>query len=113
MLDTVTTVYLIFMFMSLYFFSFFIILTVKNRKQLFSYPKPNINYFISVLIPVFNEEESIEDTIKHVLQINYPKKKLEIIVINDGSTDNTEKIVKKLIVFFWDLKWVQSHHLLK
>jgi len=108
MLDTVTTVYLIFMFMSLYFFSFFIILTVKNRKQLFSYPKPNINYFISVLIPVFNEEESIEDTIKHVLQINYPKKKLEIIVINDGSTDNTEKIVKKLIKKYKQIRLINK-----
>jgi glycosyltransferase involved in cell wall biosynthesis len=48
---------------------------------------------ISVLIPAFNEEESIQDTVSRV------KKAIphaEIIVINDGSKDNTGKILEKL-----------------
>ena len=50
---------------------------------------------ISVLIPAYNEEKSIKETIEHVIQSDYPKNKLEVIVINDGSTDNTKIVVNK------------------
>jgi hyaluronan synthase len=48
---------------------------------------------ISVVIPVFNEETVISKTIDSVLQTRYPKEKLEIIVIDDKSTDNTLQVV--------------------
>ena len=53
---------------------------------------------ISVIIPVFNEEKSIKNTIneiKSVLKKNKLDKNSEIIVVNDGSTDNTKKILEK------------------
>ena len=50
---------------------------------------------ISVLITVYNEEEFIEDTIKSVL--NQTFKDFELIIVNDGSTDNTEKIIRTYI----------------
>lgn len=49
---------------------------------------------VSVLIPARNEEKVIGKLIERLIQINYPKEKLEIIVINDGSEDRTEEIVK-------------------
>jgi len=42
---------------------------------------------ISVIIPVFNGEKTIQDTIQSVL--NQTVTDFEIIVINDGSTDGT------------------------
>ena len=51
---------------------------------------------VSVLIPAFNEEKTIGKTIKSVLALKYPKRLYEIIVINDGSTDGTERIVRRL-----------------
>lgn len=42
---------------------------------------------ISVLVPAYNEEETIAATIHSLLQLNYPE--FEIIVINDGSKDQT------------------------
>lgn len=46
--------------------------------------------YVSVLIPAFNEENTIIPVIKSVLNLDYPKNKLEIIAINDGSTDSTK-----------------------
>jgi len=48
----------------------------------------------SILIPAHNEEKVIGTTIDSMLQLEYPKDKLQIIVINDGSTDNTKNIIK-------------------
>jgi cellulose synthase/poly-beta-1,6-N-acetylglucosamine synthase-like glycosyltransferase len=49
--------------------------------------------FISVIIPVFNEAEIIDRKIRNTLAIDYPMNKMEIIVVDDGSTDGTcEKI---------------------
>ncbi len=42
---------------------------------------------ISILVPCYNEEETVEETIHYLSKINYPKK--EIIAVNNGSTDNT------------------------
>lgn len=49
---------------------------------------------ISLLIPSYNEEKSLEKSIKSALL--QTRALDEIIVINDGSTDSTEAILKKL-----------------
>jgi hyaluronan synthase len=46
---------------------------------------------VTIVIPSFNEEKAIYDTIKNCAETDYPNEKLEIIAINDGSTDNTYK----------------------
>jgi dolichol-phosphate mannosyltransferase len=52
---------------------------------------------VSILIPVFNEERTISQLIEKILSINLKK---ELIIINDGSTDNTlleiQKFSKKI-----------------
>ncbi len=53
-------------------------------------------YSIDVAIPAYNEESTIAACISSVLKLNYPKDKLRIIVVNDGSIDNTKNIVEKL-----------------
>jgi len=47
---------------------------------------------VSVIIPAYNAERFIADTLKSVLTQKYPA--LEVIVVNDGSTDDTEAAVK-------------------
>ena len=56
-------------------------------KRSFDYPS------CSILIPAHNEEKVIGATIESMLQLDYPKDKLQIIVINDGSKDNTKEII--------------------
>lgn len=109
-MEFVTIIYLAFMFVALYMFSFFIILTFRHRKELFLYPAPNKNFLITVLIPAYNEADSIETTINHVLQSDYPKEKLEVIVINDGSSDNTSNIVKQLLKKYSNLKLIDKQN---
>ncbi len=49
---------------------------------------------VTILIAAYNEEESINATLENKLTLNYPKEKMEIIVISDGSTDKTDEIVE-------------------
>ena len=59
----------------------------------------NINQLISIIIPVFNESESIGyllDEVLNVMQIN--KFNFEIVVVNDGSQDNTSSVLDKLSI---------------
>ncbi len=51
------------------------------------------NLLVSVIIPVYNTELYLEKCLKSVIDQTYEK--LEIIVINDGSTDNSAKILQK------------------
>lgn len=56
--------------------------------------KSNLKAFpkVTVLIPCHNEEMVIENTLKAMVKLNYPKEQLEIIVINDNSSDRTGEI---------------------
>ncbi|WP_276382068.1 glycosyltransferase family 2 protein [Flavobacterium sp. H4147] len=51
---------------------------------------------VSVIIPMYNSESTIEKCVKSVLDQTYDGQ-LEILIVNDGSIDNSEKIVDKLI----------------
>lgn len=50
---------------------------------------------VTLLIAAYNEEACIADKIVNTLNLDYPKDKLSIFVVTDGSTDNTPDIVKK------------------
>ena len=50
---------------------------------------------VSILIAAHNEEEYIGKTLENKLSLQYPVEKLEIIVVSDGSNDNTDSIIKQ------------------
>jgi hyaluronan synthase len=61
---------------------------VENDKS------PEINFkdyepTVSFVIPCKNEEKEIYNTMKSCVNVKYPKQKIEVIAVNDGSTDNT------------------------
>jgi glycosyltransferase involved in cell wall biosynthesis len=50
---------------------------------------------ISIVIPTFNVKEIIKGCLDRIVRQNYPKEKIEIIVVDGGSTDGTVDIAKK------------------
>ena len=52
---------------------------------------------VSIVIAARNEEKNIERRIRNIMNQNYPKDKLEVIIISDGSTDGTDDIVKAIM----------------
>ena len=56
---------------------------------------------ILIIIPAYNEEKNIVKTVETIKK--YKKVKLDYIVINDGSTDNTKKVMEKENINFIDL----------
>ncbi|HIE34257.1 MAG TPA: glycosyltransferase family 2 protein [Candidatus Altiarchaeales archaeon] len=76
-----------------YFFMVMTLTFLKNRNSLYDNAFFVDSPMVSIVVPAFNEEEGIEETIKSLLSIDYEN--LEIIVVNDGSTDRTMEIVEK------------------
>lgn len=83
-------------FIGIFLVLLFILLHQKNRKRLFDNPPVTKHYSISFLVPAYNEEKSLEQTVKALYEIEYPKGRKEIIIVNDGSMDGTAKIARKL-----------------
>lgn len=52
-------------------------------------------YRISVIVPIYNVEQYIEDCLKSLVKQTIDKNELEVLLINDGSPDNSEEICKK------------------
>jgi cellulose synthase/poly-beta-1,6-N-acetylglucosamine synthase-like glycosyltransferase len=49
---------------------------------------------VTVLIPAYNEASSISSTLENKLALDYPREKLQILVVSDGSSDGTDEIVR-------------------
>ena len=63
----------------------------KRKKSLKKEPLPKV----SILISAYNEESIIEKKIQNLLEIDYPKELLEILIGDDGSKDKTCEIVER------------------
>lgn len=53
-------------------------------------------YDVSVIVPIYNNEKYIEECVTSILEQTYPQKKIQIILINDGSKDNSKEICENL-----------------
>jgi len=94
MVEFITIIYLTYSFIAFYFLFLFILIYVRNRREMFYYPKIKKRYSLSIVIPCYNGEKSIGGTIEALLNSSYKGLK-KIIVVDDCSTDGSYKIIKK------------------
>jgi len=77
-----------------YGFVLYILVKVKNLFYTpFSFKNDALLPGITVLVAAYNEEDIIEEKISNTLALNYPKDKVQVIFITDGSTDRTAEKV--------------------
>ncbi len=50
---------------------------------------------VTIIVPVYNAEKTLKECINSILDIDYPKEKLELIFVNNSSTDRTEFILNE------------------
>ena len=89
--------------MRYFIFSLFILNIIYFIIQFFLYRKykiykSNIKFLpkLSIILPVFNEENNIINTIKSILNVDYDNL-MELIIINDGSKDNSKEKIENFI----------------
>jgi cellulose synthase/poly-beta-1,6-N-acetylglucosamine synthase-like glycosyltransferase len=83
-------------FISLYIAIFWLlnVLEIKKSKKKIKIKKwPSV----TVIIPAYNEEKHIRECIESVLNLDYYKNKVKIIVVNDGSKDGTREVVERIM----------------
>jgi cellulose synthase/poly-beta-1,6-N-acetylglucosamine synthase-like glycosyltransferase len=82
-------------FVSFYFVQAIIFIIGASKE----YPKLDDGELptISVIVAARNEEDNILDCMESLENLIYPEGKIEIILVNDGSTDSTEKLIEDFI----------------
>ena len=78
-------------FVTLYISIFWISLTQYENKVVNKLTKLP---YVSIIVPAYNEEKNINNALNSLINLDYPKEKIEIIVVDDCSTDKTVDIVK-------------------
>ncbi len=90
----------ILIFLSVYAQVFFLITFFENRKKIITrsgttklvkYPS------ITITVPCWNEEKTVYKTVRSLLALNYPKDKLKIFLVDDGSVDGTFNVLNKFV----------------
>ncbi|HLK34262.1 MAG TPA: glycosyltransferase family 2 protein [Terriglobales bacterium] len=59
--------------------------------------KGSVEPFVSLVVAAYNEENVIERKLRNALELDYSPGRLEVVVVSDGSTDSTAKIVDSFI----------------
>ena len=85
-----------FVFIALYFESFLLVTFLSKPAResrldavIRSTPK------VAIIVPCWNEETTVAGTVESLLALDYPKEKLSIILVNDGSTDGTRSAINR------------------
>ncbi len=76
------------------YFSLLVLSYLNNNEYTFINP-PEINPFVSIIVPIYNEDKVLRDSIESLLNLEYDN--YEIIMVNDGSSDNTAEVAESLV----------------
>ena len=87
------------LFLTMYF-EVFMLLTYFEEKEQFQLSTqplrmPGKYPSVTIVVPAWNEGETILGTVHSLLALDYPKDRLTIFIVDDGSTDNTLEVAKR------------------
>jgi cellulose synthase/poly-beta-1,6-N-acetylglucosamine synthase-like glycosyltransferase len=86
----------LFLFVSIYFEVFLLVAFIERRLQRkIALPATGTLPRVAIVVPCFNEQKGIAATLRSLIALDYPKDKLEIIIVDDGSVDNTLAIARE------------------
>lgn len=91
-------VFYVLVFLSVYVQVFFLVTFLENRKKIFiRNGKIKLGFYpaVTIIVPIFNEEKTVEKSIDSLFRLNYPKDKVKIFLVDDGSTDGTRQVISK------------------
>lgn len=80
------------LFLTIYFEVFLIVTFLENRAARVPVKTANnrCDYpSVTVIVPAWNEERTLAGTVRSLLALDYPRERLEIFIVDDGSTDGT------------------------
>tara|TARA_Y100000310_G_scaffold344773_1_gene459388 strand:- start:1553 stop:2821 length:1269 start_codon:yes stop_codon:yes gene_type:complete len=85
-------------FISIYFAVFWMLVLLERKIGDVTLKKSTGNIpIVTVAIPAYNEEKSVLGTLKSVIDLKYSRSKLQVIVVDDCSSDDTRKVVENFI----------------
>jgi cellulose synthase/poly-beta-1,6-N-acetylglucosamine synthase-like glycosyltransferase len=82
-------------FIGIYLNVWFLLIVLGNKSKIREKKKATKIPSISILIPAYNEAKTLARSLKSILKLDYPKNKLDTIVIDNGSTDGTLEVAKR------------------
>lgn len=84
--------------MAVYGQVFYFVTFLENRKKIVVRDgRTRLKYYpsVTITVPCWNEESTVERTVQSLLNLNYPQDKLKIFLVDDGSVDDTWNVIKK------------------
>ena len=73
-----------------------LVILSRNPRVSSSRPKDDFYPTVSLVVPTYNEGVVIRRKLDNLLQLDFPREKLEVLVVDSGSTDNTRAIVRSI-----------------
>lgn len=104
-MNFVELAFFFYMFIGLYMLNILIFLYFPNRKNLFDYPKGTPEP-VSIIMPCYNESETIGEAIESLIALDYPKEMIEIIVVDDKSSDGSAEVVRRYTKKYANVKLI-------
>ncbi len=94
--DILPAILYVFLYISLFFEVVILTSFFEGRALMKKEEETEITYSpsITIAVPVWNEEDTLAGTLESLLSLDYPKDKLHIVVVNDGSRDGTLAIAR-------------------
>src|SRR5437660_9290481 len=88
------------LFLSLYFEVFLLVSFIESvirrkreNKMIRKFPAADLPS-VAIAVPSYNEEQTLTATMLSLLALSYPHEKIEFIIVDDGSTDNTLAVAR-------------------